>query len=53
MFHALYINPILHEVFDQRILHEGGKMPPYLTSKLKVMKAPNFACGWFEKNILS
>ena len=38
-------SPILLGVFDQRIFHGGGKMPPYLTSKPKVMGRPNLACG--------
>ena len=38
------LNPILHELFDHRFLLGGrSKMPPYETSKPKVMGTPSLA----------
>ena len=42
------LNFILRGVFDQCILHGGGKGAkdsPYLTFKPNVMETPNLACG--------
>ena len=42
-----HFNSILQEVFDLYILHGGRHfcpLPPNLTSKPKVMGAPNLAC---------
>ena len=40
-------NPILHVLFDKRILNgwEGGKNAPNLTPKPIVIETPNLICG--------
>ena len=39
------INPILHGLFDHRILYEGGQKFPLSNSLTKSHENPNLACG--------